>query len=112
MLIGKLKSQGSGSEWAPERSLRETAKSVGPPWPQDSLPQQQASPLQGSTFFVLGSLGLHCQEAHSSTMQVVTQDFWVCEPAQRSAQQAYHPLLQSLVWLRVTSSLEEHLKIA
>lgn len=112
MLIGKLKTQGSGSRQPLEHSLRVAVKSVRPPWPRDSPPWQQAAPLQCSTLFVLASLGQHCQEAHSSTKQVVTQGFWVCEPAQRSAQQAYHPLLQSLVWLGVTSSLEEHPKIA
>lgn len=30
---------------------------------------------------------------------VVTQAFWVCEPAQRSAQWAYHPRLLSLEWV-------------
>lgn len=95
------------------RTFSEVAvNSVRPPWPRDSPPQHQAAPLQRSTLFVLASLGPHCQEAHSSSKQVVTQDFWVCESAQRSAQRVYHPLLQSLVWLRVTSSLEEHPKIA
>lgn len=95
LLSGKLKTQGSGTEC----SLRVATRPARPLWAQVSTTQHQAGPLQGFTFSVLGSLGLHCQEAHSSPSSCVTQAFWVCEPAHRSAQRAYHPCVQSLLWV-------------